>query len=162
MQHAQNTLLPPTYEFTKRKRWADLLITEPADTITFVLTLSCTILFCSPAVTELLGWKDTDLIDCDLVDLIICATTSLNLFVSDAGEALADDQAVFRTTFEESVRNKSELLSYVRLQCNGNRLSYSHTEDALFEIRGYLPECEAEGGYFFAVAKPYPSRNVAM
>jgi hypothetical protein len=72
--HAQKSLLPLTYEFTKRKRWADLLITEPADTITFVLSLSCTILYCSLAVKELLGWKDADLIDCDLVDLITCAT----------------------------------------------------------------------------------------
>jgi hypothetical protein len=83
-----------------------------------------------------------------------------NLSVSDTREAPADDQAVFRTNFEESIRNKSELVTYVRLQCNGIRLSYS--EDVLFEIRGYPPECEADGDYFFVVAKPYPSRNVAM
>ena len=59
-----------TFEFTKRKRWADLLIAEFADGINFILSLSSTVLYCSPAVTELLGWKDVDLIDCDFVDLI--------------------------------------------------------------------------------------------
>lgn len=81
------------------------------------------------------------------------------------GRCLADDQVVFRSTFEESIRNKSELHSYVRLQCSGNRSSYSDTEDVLFEIRGhphFIPECETEGSCFFAVAKPYPGRNIAM
>jgi hypothetical protein len=77
--HVQKTLLPPTYEFTKRKRWADLLVNEFADSVTFVLSLSCTVLLCSPAVKELLGWKDAELIDCDLVDLITCAVLSLEI-----------------------------------------------------------------------------------
>ncbi|KAF8226788.1 hypothetical protein L208DRAFT_1422566 [Tricholoma matsutake] len=146
--HVQKSLLLPTYEFTKRKRWADLLLTEPADAITFVLSFSRVVLHCSLTVKELLGWKDVDLIDCDLIDLIA-----------------TDDQVVFRSTFEESIRNKSELHSYVRLQCSGNRSSYSDTEDVLFEIRGhphFIPECETEGSCFFAVAKPYPGRNIAM
>jgi hypothetical protein len=77
--HIQKGLLSPTYEFTKRKRWADLLLTEPADDITFVLSFSCIVLYCSLTVKELLGWKDVDLIDCDLIDLIICATLPLEL-----------------------------------------------------------------------------------
>lgn len=77
--HVQKSSLPPTYEFTKRKRWADLLHTEPTDSITFVLSFSSTILHCSLAITELLGWKDVDLIDCDLIDLITCATLLLEL-----------------------------------------------------------------------------------
>lgn len=76
--HVQKSLLlPPAYEFTKRKRWADLLITEFADNITFILSFSCRVLYCSPAVKEILGWKDVDLIDCDLTDLITCRTLLL-------------------------------------------------------------------------------------
>jgi hypothetical protein len=77
--HVQKSLLPPTYEFTKRKRWADLLHTEPADTITFILSFSSTVLHCSLTIKELLGWKDVDLIDCDLIDLIACTTLLLEL-----------------------------------------------------------------------------------
>lgn len=59
-----------TFEFTKRKRWADLLITELADAIILILSPSLKILFCGTAVTEILGWSDHELIDSDLIDLI--------------------------------------------------------------------------------------------
>lgn len=61
---------PLTFEFTKRKRWADLLTTELADVIILILSVSCEILYCGTAVTELLGWREADLIDLDLCDLI--------------------------------------------------------------------------------------------
>jgi len=61
---------PDTFEFTKRKRWAHLLVTELADAIMLVLSPSCKVLYCGPAVTELLGWKDEEVIDIDLFDLL--------------------------------------------------------------------------------------------
>ena len=60
----------PTYEFTRRKRWAELLVNELSEAIAFVLSPSAKILFCTPSVTELLGWRDQELIDGDLGDLI--------------------------------------------------------------------------------------------
>lgn len=59
-----------TFEFTKRKRFADLLITELAEAIVLVLSTDCKVLFCGTAVTELLGWRDEDLVDGNLVELI--------------------------------------------------------------------------------------------
>ncbi len=59
-----------TFEFTKRKRWADLLITELADTIIIVLSTDCKILYCGTSVHELLGWRDADLLNRDFGDLI--------------------------------------------------------------------------------------------
>jgi PAS domain-containing protein len=59
-----------TYDFTKRKRWADLLLTELADNIVLILSVSGKILYCGNAVTELLGWRDVDLIDVDFVTLV--------------------------------------------------------------------------------------------
>lgn len=61
---------PPAFEFMKRKRWADLLVSELSEAIILVLSTSCRILFCGHAVQELLGWKDEDLVDWDLVDLM--------------------------------------------------------------------------------------------
>jgi hypothetical protein len=58
------------FEFTKRKKYADLLITELAEAIILVLSLNCKVLFCGTAVTELLGWRDEDLVDGDLIELI--------------------------------------------------------------------------------------------
>ena len=60
----------PVFEFTKRKRWADLLVTELNDTIIFVLSEACQVWYCGNAVTELLGWRDEELVDSDLIDLM--------------------------------------------------------------------------------------------
>lgn len=60
----------PTFEFTKRKRWADLLVTELTETILLILSAECHILYCGAAVNELLGWRDDELIDGDLAELI--------------------------------------------------------------------------------------------
>jgi PAS domain-containing protein len=60
----------PTFEFTKRKRWADLLITELTEAIILILSTQCQILYCSAAVKELLGWRDEELIDAEFLDLV--------------------------------------------------------------------------------------------
>ena len=60
----------PVFEFTKRKRWADLLVTELNDTIILVLSEACQVWYCGNAVTELLGWRDEELVDSDLVDFM--------------------------------------------------------------------------------------------
>jgi hypothetical protein len=60
-------LYPPSsllsiFEFTKRRRWADLLITELAEAVILILSTQCQILYCSAAVKDLLGWRDEDLL----------------------------------------------------------------------------------------------------
>ncbi|KAH9857224.1 hypothetical protein C2E23DRAFT_881686 [Lenzites betulinus] len=141
----------PVFEFTKRKRWADLLVTELNDNIILVLSEACQVWYCGSAVTELLGWRDDELVDGDFVDLMN-----------------ADDRAHFRAAFAESVRARTEMLAYVRLQCKHEFYVASNYTSAprevLFELRGrphYLPD----GGAFqcyFAMAQPHPSRNTAM
>lgn len=59
-----------TYEFTKRKRWPDLLITGLVDSVLFILSPSCIVLYVGTAVNELLGWRDVDLVDLDFIKLI--------------------------------------------------------------------------------------------
>jgi hypothetical protein len=59
-----------TYEFTKRKRWPDLLINGLVDSVLFILSPSCTVLYVATAVNELLGWRDVDLVDLDFIKLV--------------------------------------------------------------------------------------------
>jgi len=59
-----------TFDFLKRKRWAELLVTELADAVNFVLSTSGTVLYCGPAFTELTGWRDTDLLDRDILEVV--------------------------------------------------------------------------------------------
>ncbi|KAI0636646.1 hypothetical protein C8Q77DRAFT_1154565 [Trametes polyzona] len=141
----------PVFEFTKRKRWADLLVTELNDNIIFVLSEACHVWYCGSAVTDLLGWRDDELVDGDLIDL-------MNV----------DDRENFRAAFTESVRSRTELLAYARLQCkNEFYVASDYTSaprEVLFELRGrphFLPDSDAFQCYF-AMAQPYPSRNTAM
>ena len=67
-------LYPPssstsTFEFTKRKHWADL-ITELTETVILIFSTRCQILYCGTAVKELLGWRNEDLIDTKFLDLV--------------------------------------------------------------------------------------------
>jgi PAS domain-containing protein len=73
-----NTISNPlsTFEFTKRKRWADILVTGLTDVIIFVLSPEGKVLYCGTAVNELLGWNETDILDLRLDDFIIGALTS--------------------------------------------------------------------------------------
>ncbi|KAI0822720.1 hypothetical protein BC628DRAFT_1326521 [Trametes gibbosa] len=141
----------PVFEFTKRKRWADLLVTELNDTIILVLSETCQVWYCGSAVTELLGWRDDELVDGDFVDLMN-----------------ADDRAHFRAAFAESVRARTEMLVYARLQCKHEFYVASNYTSAprevLFELRGrphFLPDAGPFQCYF-AMAQPHPSRNTAM
>ncbi|KAF9454604.1 GATA-domain-containing protein [Macrolepiota fuliginosa MF-IS2] len=139
----------PAFEFTKRKRWADILITGLTDVIIFILSPEGKVLYCGSAVTELLGWNEADILDLHLNDFIV-----------------GEDQTMFRRAFEDSIRTDTELLSYVRLRCSqATKPSHTSANDILFEINGYPhfvmgqgPDCKC----FFAMAKPYPSRNIAM
>ncbi|KAK0211187.1 white collar 2 type of transcription factor [Desarmillaria ectypa] len=120
------------YEFTKRKRWADLLVSELADTIIFVLSAEGKVLYVGTAVTELLGWGEFDLLDRNFGELVS-----------------AGDQDAFRLTFAESVRTHQDLHSYVRLKCS------NQTNDVLFEIKSRI-----EDDCWYTMARPYPGRNM--
>jgi hypothetical protein len=151
---ASSTKQNSTFEFTKRKRWADLLVSELADAILLVLSSSCNVLFCGSAVTELLGWRDDEVVDGDLMDL-------MNV----------EDQNTFRLCYEESIRTNTELLNYTRLKCKNHfqaSMDYQTSpREILFELKGYPHYIAEDDGRmtfkcFFAAAKPYPGRNTAV
>ena len=82
--------------------------------------------------------------------------------------AAVDDRGSFRAAFAESIRTKTDMLAYARLQCkNEFYVSTDYTsapKEVLFEIRGrphYLPSSD-DFKCYFAMAQPYPSRNTAM
>ncbi|KAL4248834.1 Plant GATA Transcription Factor [Abortiporus biennis] len=143
------------FEFTKRKRWADLLITELSEAIILVLNVSGRVWYCGNSVHELLGWRDEELVDKDFVQFMN-----------------PDDRASFSEMLQASIRNQTELLTYSRLRCKPTNLFVAganpeyqtNTKEVLFEIKGYphyIPD-RRDCSCYFAMAKPYPSRNTAM
>jgi len=138
-----------TYEFTKRKRWSDLLITDLVDSVLFILSPSCIVLYVATAVNELLGWRDVDLVDVDFIKLINPA-----------------DHDAFRTGFEHS-KHGSDIESTLQLRLICNELPGSLTQiskDLLVEIKLYpqrTHENATETKCVFATATPFSSRNTA-
>ncbi|KAJ8521637.1 hypothetical protein ONZ45_g1671 [Pleurotus djamor] len=125
--------LPMTFEFTKRKRWADLLVNELADAMIFVLSTNCKVLYSGAAVTEILGWRDVDLVDNDFIDLT-----------------------------KTDIPSKAASMSLCKDVIMGNIAP--PPREILFEIAGspHFVEDELPCKCFFAIAKPYPSRNTTM
>ncbi|KAJ7461516.1 blue light receptor [Mycena latifolia] len=145
----------PSFEFGKRKRWADLVITELVDVLLLVLSPQGKVLYCGNGLRGLLGWKDTDLIDYDFADL-------LNV----------EDREGFMRAMETSLRTGNLMTSsYVRVRCAPSSFSSPGppvSEELLFEVNGRTQIIEADDNesspvqVFFVVAKPYPNKNVAM
>ncbi|KAJ6618877.1 hypothetical protein B0H10DRAFT_2028341 [Mycena sp. CBHHK59/15] len=143
----------PSFEFGKRKRWADLVVTELVDVLLLVLSPQGKVMYCGTGLKGLLGWKDSDIIDFDFADL-------LN----------ADDREGFMLDFETSLRTGADLpSSYVRIRCAPSTLSDPPTsEELLFELKGRpqittdADDATAPVQVFFVVAKPHPNKSVEM
>ena len=64
-----------SFEFTKRKRWRDLLSAELADALVLILSAAGRVLYCGSAISEILGWSNHELVDGDLFEFIPCRST---------------------------------------------------------------------------------------
>ncbi|CAK5277287.1 unnamed protein product [Mycena citricolor] len=141
------------FEFGKRKRWADLVITELVDVLAFVLSPQGKILYCGNGLRSLLGWKDEDLMDRDLTD-----------FVNP------EDKDGFRRALEESVRSGTEMSSvYVRMKpVSSSVADRTASGEIIFEVNGRTQLATREDStavapqVFFVVAQPYGSKNLEM
>jgi len=125
-----------------------LLLTELVDNIALILSVGGKILYCGNAVTELLGWRDVELVDVDFVNLVDSM-----------------DQHRFLTAFNESLNASAEFNILVRLRHKDSPTSYGGPQPkyVLFDLKCY-PHVDGafETRCFFGMAAPYPSRNVAM
>ncbi|KAG9095033.1 blue light receptor [Ceratobasidium sp. 370] len=97
--HTVSSKPPPVFEFTKRKKWADILISELSGSLLLVLNPSAHILWASPAITEQLGWRDEELLERPIRDILH-----------------DDDAAHFADHLKRAVESHSELFSYARLR----------------------------------------------
>jgi ribosomal protein L37AE/L43A len=143
-----------TFEFTKRKRFADLLVTELSDAIILVLSPSGDIFYVGVALTELLGWTEGEWLDAPLTDYIH-----------------TNDRRTFLESFENSIQTGGQISCYVRLLRKlpegPSAQSPQSTESSSipYEINGhpkYAPDGTNQCSCYFAVAKPYPGRSAAL
>ncbi|CAE6469402.1 unnamed protein product [Rhizoctonia solani] len=97
--HTMASKPPGVFEFTKRKKWADILVSELSGTVLLVLNNSDNVLWASPAILELLGWRDDEIIE-----------RPIREFLHD------DDAGPFNQHLKRAIATRSELFSYARLR----------------------------------------------
>ncbi|KAB5596254.1 White collar 2 protein [Ceratobasidium theobromae] len=178
LTHSVASKPPAVFEFTKRKKWADILISELSGSALLILNAASHVLWASPAIIELLGWRDDEVVERPLRD-----------FLHD------DDAVPLAEHLKRAVLSRSELFTYSRMrskfsQSNPNS-PRSPTNTAgpcsapssfpLFELRGHAIYSKSgsatssdpgpsgsntagdpESSCFIIMARPYPSRNTAM
>lgn len=60
----------PAYDFTKKKRWADLALSDVVEQVSFLVKSSLVVLYSSSAISEGLGWREADFVDAELTEYI--------------------------------------------------------------------------------------------
>ncbi|KAI5120479.1 hypothetical protein M0805_006499 [Coniferiporia weirii] len=149
-QPQQRQRQPHVFEFTKRKRWADILFAELPETVLFVLDSSGRIQYSGVGAYEMLGWEVEELLESDVLELI-----------ND------DDKKGFQERFQISMNTLRELSCFTRLKCKPATSEEAQgpiQRELLFEVRGrtlYIEDGNESKCHFF-MAKPYPSRNMTM
>lgn len=161
-KHANQQLI---FDFTKRKKWADLLVTELTEVIILVLSESGVVMYCSPAVEDLLGWQDEELVDMNFCDVMNGKHGQYRVrgIFNEVVLYTDEDKNIFQRQFAESIERRTDLLSYARLRCKSEQDVYgpnipvipaippttavgnmsqpqstkSPSKEVLFEIKGY-------------------------
>ncbi|TFK30049.1 GATA-domain-containing protein [Coprinopsis marcescibilis] len=136
------------YDFTKRRRWADLMAMELVESIVFVISRSTKVLYCQcgGSTHEVLGWRDSDFLDCELTDFIN-----------------PEDVEQLRFDIEECLRTDRDVpgASYARIRPNQAPNAYPPVNEVLHEFRTYHlnhPE-DPQGAVVLLTAKHHYYKN---
>ncbi|KAH8831227.1 white collar 2 type of transcription factor [Flagelloscypha sp. PMI_526] len=156
----------PSFDFPKsRKKWAEILITELAGVVAIVLDAHLKPLFCSTSSTELLGWKDSEII----------GMQSLRQLVHE------HDAQCFMSTLQHTMRTRGEFVTYARLKtrppptqpldpltypAQNTVLTAAGKDSLCFELKGYPyfsnPVGPSTPNCLLLMATPFPSKSDSM
>ncbi len=145
------------FEFTKRKRWDEILLTELPVSLTLILSPTSHILFTghNNALEDILGYSDDELLD-----------TSLEEIMNPQDWELW--QSVIQNALKVGVEGKFELFARFRRKSaeNGGPVA---PDQVLLEVRGHVelnPSTTAPSDALpfciFAVGLPYPTESVGQ
>lgn len=178
------------FDFTKRKRWADLLITELSGVVMVILSSSGNVMFCGEAAKEMLHWKE-DVNELPIVDLMHRALLPPLLpFPPFLGlsrppltrnfGSLADDGVSFSKQLNACIQDPSDLALFVRLKSLAPDIPPgSRNQWPLYEVKGHpffaaapasaygvastsTARVSTQCNCFFIMARPYPTQGSAL
>ncbi|KAG8825871.1 blue light receptor, partial [Serendipita sp. 399] len=136
-EETQATRPQAVFEFTKRKRWADLLISELVNVAIFVFSPAGTIIHCDAAVHSVTGYSEDQVIG-----------KNFSEFLHEG------DSVAFFKAFDDSIASQSELTFYLRVKASDSR----DKSVRLIQLKGnpYLNDAKTECLCVFAMLSPYP------
>ncbi|KDE06528.1 hypothetical protein MVLG_03177 [Microbotryum lychnidis-dioicae p1A1 Lamole] len=130
-----------TSEFTKRKNWSQHIIDEIQDFM-HVLNPAGSFMFATPSILDLCGWSPDELMNRPVADFLH-----------------PDDVEAYQRDFYQALEEGKELTLYCRFRTKDERY-------VLFEMTGHPYYADLKGAQtpkcFFAMGRPYPSKNQAM
>lgn len=59
-----------TFEFTRRKKWASILLSEQPDTVIIILDYDIQVQYVGPGMRDVLGWEVEELVDTDFLEIV--------------------------------------------------------------------------------------------
>ncbi|SCZ97435.1 BZ3500_MvSof-1268-A1-R1_Chr4-2g07212 [Microbotryum saponariae] len=130
-----------TSEFTKRKNWSQHIIDEIQDFM-HVLNPAGSFMFATPSILDLCGWSPDELMNRPVADFLH-----------------PDDVEAYQRDFHHALEEGKDLTLYCRFRTKDERY-------VLFEMTGHPYYADLKGAQtpkcFFAMGRPYPSKNQAM
>ena len=72
-QHAQQSQAQrgnQIFEFTKRKKWTNILLSEQPDTVIVILDNDNRVQYVGPGMRDVLGWEVEDLVETDFLEVV--------------------------------------------------------------------------------------------
>ncbi|PVG04224.1 hypothetical protein CPB86DRAFT_747542 [Serendipita vermifera] len=129
------------FEFTKRKRWADTLISELVNVAVLVFSQTGTIIHCDAAINTVTGYSEEQITGRNFSELL------------HPGDTLE-----FFKAFEDCIATQKELTFYVRIKPSDHR----DTTSRVLELKAnpYQAPGTTENLCVFAMLSPYPTPSV--
>ncbi|KAJ3548749.1 hypothetical protein NMY22_g1140 [Coprinellus aureogranulatus] len=117
------------FEFTKKKRWGDLVTADTVEDVGFIVNRFMTVLWCGPAICEVLGWRETDLLDAEVTE-----------YMNE------EDQERFRDDFESSLQSNTWFDTQVRMKVNVPAVTWTELEETQVAFRGRPASLDTDEG----------------
>ncbi|CCA71461.1 related to white collar photoreceptors-like protein-Laccaria bicolor [Serendipita indica DSM 11827] len=141
MDDEETTHQKSGFEFTKRKRWADLLVSELVNVAILVLSQTGTIIHCDAAVHTVTGYAEDQVLGKNFADLLH-----------------QEDTLAFFKAFEGCIASNKELTFYLRIKGSDPR----DRSTRLVELKAnpFQASDTDECLCVFAMLSPYPTSSI--
>ncbi|PPQ98850.1 hypothetical protein CVT24_003403 [Panaeolus cyanescens] len=151
-----------SFDFSKRKRWQDLLIAELDNAYPLILSREGKIAYCTPVLATRLGWKSSELLNLDFGSLL--DSEDQTYFQAAFNETILEDHDSFEIVVRLKSGKEQGLISEknlsLKLKCSAIQ-NYGPFEQSTSNQSGGagLGETRSSCEFALLIAMPFFSKN---